>query len=120
MKNFLYPLIGILYLTVITYSLFSFNPEFAVLVSGLIASSLIGIVYFAIWILIPSLYKKFKIPVKVIQIQSLILVIIIGCITLAEITKWSNLMMFSTAIFILTSMSISLTTFMKYLLERLN
>jgi hypothetical protein len=120
MKNFLYPLIGILYLTIITYSLFSFNPEFAVLVSGLIASSLIGIVYFAIWILIPSLYKKFKIPVKVIQIQSLILVIIIGCITLAEITKWSNLMMFSTAIFILTSMSISLTTFMKYLLERLN
>jgi hypothetical protein len=42
MKGVLYPLVGILYLTSNLYSITSAYPELAVLLSGLLASSLIG------------------------------------------------------------------------------
>jgi peptide/nickel transport system substrate-binding protein len=41
----LHPLLGILGLSSLTYSLFSSSPEFAVVMAGLVASSLIGLVY---------------------------------------------------------------------------
>jgi hypothetical protein len=41
----LYPLLGVLDISASTYSLFSASPEFAVVIAGLIASSLIGLVY---------------------------------------------------------------------------
>jgi hypothetical protein len=41
----LYPLLGILSLSTLAYSVFSWAPEFAVLTAGLVASSLIGLVY---------------------------------------------------------------------------
>ena len=47
-KAVLYPLIGILQTSSSTFSLFGFAPEFAALVTGLLAGSLIGLVYFAI------------------------------------------------------------------------
>ena len=48
MKGVLYPLVGILYLTSNLFSATSSYPEFAVLISGLLASSLIGAFYFGI------------------------------------------------------------------------
>ena len=48
MKYALYPLIGILHVSSATYSTLAFGPEFAVLVSGIVASSLIGIAYLAL------------------------------------------------------------------------
>jgi peptide/nickel transport system substrate-binding protein len=50
----LYPLVGILYLASATYSALEFQPEIAVLASGIVASYLIGLVYFALPIV--SLY----------------------------------------------------------------
>jgi hypothetical protein len=44
-KVILYPLLGILSVSTLTYSIFSWDPEFGVLMAGLIASSLIGLVY---------------------------------------------------------------------------
>jgi len=41
----LYPLIGILQISSISYSTLAFQPEVAILVAGIIASSLIGMVY---------------------------------------------------------------------------
>jgi hypothetical protein len=41
----LYPLLGILGISAFTYSTFSWAPEFAVVMAGLVASSLIGLVY---------------------------------------------------------------------------
>jgi len=41
----LYPLFGALGLSAFTYSIFSGTPEFAVVMAGLVASSLIGLVY---------------------------------------------------------------------------
>jgi hypothetical protein len=46
-KAALYPLIGSLYLAQWTYSTLSFAPELAVVAAGLVASSLIGVLYFA-------------------------------------------------------------------------
>jgi hypothetical protein len=44
-KALLYPLLGVLDVSAFTYSLFSASPEFAVVIAGLVASSLIGLVY---------------------------------------------------------------------------
>jgi len=41
----LYPLLGVLSLSSLVYSLFSATPEFAIVMAGLVASSLIGLVY---------------------------------------------------------------------------
>ena len=46
-KTVLYPLIGILQISSSTFSLFGFAPEFAALVTGLLAGSLIGLAYFS-------------------------------------------------------------------------
>jgi hypothetical protein len=45
MKGVLYPLVGILYLTSDLFSATSSYPEFAALISGLLASALIGAFY---------------------------------------------------------------------------
>jgi len=47
MKLLLYPLIGILHLAAMTYNAFPFNVELGVVATGLVASSLIGLVYFS-------------------------------------------------------------------------
>jgi peptide/nickel transport system substrate-binding protein len=44
----LYPLVGILQLSSLTYSALSFQPEGAILAAGIVASSLIGLVYLAL------------------------------------------------------------------------
>jgi len=119
MKYILYPLIGILRLTATTYSIFRFNPELGVVVSGIVASSLLGIIYFTPIVLILCLVKKAKIPTKVLHVQSLILIISVGCITGAEIIQWSGLMMFSTAMFVLTIVSLTTLASMRYLTERI-
>jgi hypothetical protein len=46
-KTMLYPLIGILQISSSTFTLLGFAPEFAALVTGLLAGSLIGLAYFA-------------------------------------------------------------------------
>ncbi len=47
-KLALYPLMGILHFASSTYALFGFEPEAAALLAGLVASSLIGLVYLAL------------------------------------------------------------------------
>jgi len=44
-RAILYPLFGVLGLSALAYSIFSGAPEFAVVIAGLVASSLIGLVY---------------------------------------------------------------------------
>ncbi|MEM4246371.1 MAG: CFI-box-CTERM domain-containing protein, partial [Candidatus Bathyarchaeia archaeon] len=45
-RALIYPLIGVLKAATLLYSVFSFNKEGAVILSGLAASSLIGLIYF--------------------------------------------------------------------------
>ena len=44
----LYPLIEILHLSSLTYSTLAFQPEVGILAAGILASSIIGLVYFAL------------------------------------------------------------------------
>ena len=57
MKFSLYPLLGILHMSSIVYTFFVDKSEIAVFMSGIVASFLIGTVYFAP-IFIPLLYRK--------------------------------------------------------------
>ena len=116
MKIVLYPLIGILHLAATAYSLLSSNPEFAVVVSGLVASFLIGLTYFAPMAFILGLIKKLRVPTRILLASLLIWALSLCLILVAEIIKWSNLMMLSTAIFVLSAISISSLTFGKLLM----
>jgi peptide/nickel transport system substrate-binding protein len=48
MKFVLYPLIGVLHLSSASYATLSFEPEVAALMAGVVASSLVGLVYLAL------------------------------------------------------------------------
>ena len=71
----LYPLLGVLGITTLTYSLFSSSPEFAVVIAGLIASSLIGLVYLTLPALVSfnALARRRKIRITSIAKASLTL-----------------------------------------------
>jgi len=84
----LYPLLGILGVSAFTYSLFSGTPEFAVVMTGLVASSLIGLVYFTAPALVgmQALLRKRRISAKFLAKVSLAsLVIALTMLTIGEV-----------------------------------
>lgn len=116
MKILIYPLIGILHVTATIFNLFGFYNEFAIIISGLIASSLIGIVYITPLTLIIHFTKKMQIHPAMLRIGSMIWGMSITGIIAAEIIQWSSLMMLSTVIFVLITMilaTLSLTKFIQ-------
>jgi hypothetical protein len=106
-KAVIYPLIGTLYLAQWSYSALSFAPELAVVVAGLVASSLIGIVYFApITLLAIELAKRRRLtihmsgkPLAVAWLSSAALILA------AEVSSISPLMMVGTAAFVLATIT---------------
>jgi hypothetical protein len=115
MKILLYPLIGILHITATTGSLFSPYPEFAIVVSGLVASSLIGTVYIAPLALIIHVIKNVRVHPKTLRAVSMIWVISLGGIVAAEMTRLSAVLMFATAIFVLVTMFLATLFSVKYI-----
>lgn len=84
----LYPLLGILGVSAFTYSLFSGAPEFAVVMAGLVASSLIGLTYFTAPALVgmQALLRKRRISAKILGKASLAsLVIALAMLTIGEV-----------------------------------
>jgi len=73
----LYPLLGVLGLGSLVYSLFSATPEFAIVVAGLVASSLIGLVYLTLpaMLAVKRLSKRKAISVSIIGKGSLALLV---------------------------------------------
>jgi hypothetical protein len=71
----LYPLLGILGISTSTYSLLSGAPEFAIVMAGLVASSLIGLVYLTPFTLVGmrALTKRRRISVTNLAKGSLLL-----------------------------------------------
>jgi len=64
MKVLLCPLLGILRASSLAYQAFGFNSELAVVMAGLIASSLIGITYVSPLLLVALMIKRGKAPVR--------------------------------------------------------
>jgi hypothetical protein len=117
MKILLYPLIGILHIVASMNTLFSFNHELAVITSGLIASSLIGVIYIAPIALIIHIIKKVKIHPRTLRVWSIIWGLSIIGIVAAEITRWSAVMIFSTAIFVIITTILATLSSVKYVIR---
>jgi hypothetical protein len=98
----------------------SFNHEIVVITSGLVASSLIGIVYLGSIVLVVHRFKKVKISLGMLRLGLILWVVSVGGIILAEIARWPSGMMFSTATFVLTTMSLVTLSSMKYIVRALD
>jgi len=120
MKVLLYPLVGILHLSASAYAVFNFNPEFAVCIAGLVASGLIGVVYFSPFALLAlavlrktrrlSLSMRNMVPLVYIWTGS------VGFLVLSILTLSPVVVMASSAIFVLATMALtSLSTASKIL-----
>jgi len=84
----LYPLLGILGVSAFTYSFFSAAPEFAVVMAGLVASSLIGLTYFTVPALVgmQALLRKRRISARFLTKVSLAsLAIALTMLTIGEV-----------------------------------
>ena len=111
MKGVLYPLIGMLYLTQKAFSLASPYPEFAALVSGLLASSLIGAFYLGLPIgLLRAKFRRLRNwKGERLFEQSFGLALLSGMVLLiaGEATALPALLMVSSAAIVLSTLSLS-------------
>jgi len=115
MKVLLYPLIGILHVSASIYSALSFSPELAIVAAGMLASGLIGIIYFAPFSLITLLcmkrHRKFRLNMSHLKGLTAIWVASIALICLAELTATQPVMMVATAMLVLSTLTLTgLTT----------
>jgi len=111
MRAVLYPLIGILTLSYDTFSLTRSQPEFGLLISGLLASGLIGAVYFgppfALLRLASQRSRKrtarrsFVIPVGAILLGA-IAILVVG-----EMLDSMSLLLVASVVIVLSSLSLS-------------
>jgi len=123
MKALLYPLIGILHLAATTYNALSFSHELAVVMAGLVASALIGVVYFSpLAILALALLRRYRrITLKMSQLRMLAIVWVASLlmILVGEVAPLPALMMASTALFVLSTLSLGALTAATALLRRI-
>jgi hypothetical protein len=78
MKVIIYPLLGILSASTLAYSIFSWAPEFGILMAGLVASSLIGLVYLTPFMLVSMRSLTRRKRVKTMSIAKASLVILVA------------------------------------------
>ena len=114
MKLLLYPLIGILHLAAMTYDAFPFSVELGVVAAGLVASSLIGLVYFSpVAFCSLAMLKRYRgLALKNIHVKivAVIWLASLASIAVSEIFTSPTLMMASAAAFVLlTALSSALT-----------
>jgi len=110
-KIILYPLLYALKISSYTYNFLSFNPELAIFTSGFIASALIGMFY-----LLPQLYlfsylKKEKFGFRIFKVPTLIaMLFLLASATMAisaEVIRIERIMMFSSVLFVISSICLS-------------
>ncbi|MEM2905268.1 MAG: CFI-box-CTERM domain-containing protein [Candidatus Bathyarchaeia archaeon] len=110
-KAVLYPLIGILHVATLTQSAFSFNPELAIVMAGLVASALIGAIYFSPLAMLGL--TPFRKLVKAMPKLRVLLTLIvpwiasIALIFVAEMIASPILGMASTAMLVILTMALS-------------
>jgi len=108
MKVMLYPLIGILYLTSNVYAATSAFPEFAVVISGLLASSLIGAFYLGLPLsLIRSKVRRVRRLVALEKCLGIVLFGGLAMLLVGEIFGLRTILMISSAAILLSTMLLS-------------
>jgi len=117
-KAALYPLISILGFAARLSSIFSFNPEVKVIISGFVASVFIGIVYFSpIAIVLRKISKicgvhlrvSFKEPILVVLLSSMV------ATSMGEALQFYATMTVATAAFVIATICLSVVMFMRFL-----
>ena len=115
MRVILYPLINILYLSCTLYTMLDFNSELAIVLVGLVASSLIGLVYFTMPTLglLVLIKKKRKLSSNSNFFKILLLtwVMSLAMIGISEFLYLPSLMALSTSILVITTISLVTTYF---------
>jgi len=110
-KLLLYPLIGILHLAAMTYDAFPFSAELGVVAAGLVASSLIGLVYFSpiAFCSLAVLKRSRRFPLKnsYLKIIAIIWLGSVAFVFVSEIFASPTLMMASAAAFVLLTVGSS-------------
>jgi hypothetical protein len=108
MEGALYPLIGILFLASATFKVFQSYPEVAALMSGLLASSLIGATYMGLPVaILEAKMKRLHNPQRQKAVQrTFAIVFLIGLagLGLGELLLNLPLLIFSTATIVLSVM----------------
>ena len=107
MKVALYPLIGILEVSYGAFRLLSFSPELGIIMAGLVASALIGLVYLSPVVLLVCLVRKFRPSKKLVIATAMIWAGSTTAIALAEVSTSPALMMVSTGAFVLATICIA-------------
>ncbi|MEM3019475.1 MAG: carboxypeptidase regulatory-like domain-containing protein [Candidatus Bathyarchaeia archaeon] len=111
-KTVLYPLMGILHLSASTHGLFSFNNELGVIMAGLVASSLIGFVYFSPILAIPIIVSRRLRRLAESKVWKILLaawIASVASIAIGEACLSPIIMMASSGAFVLATLGISAT-----------
>jgi len=119
MKVALYPLIAILQFGATPFTIFSQHQELAAVISGLLISSLIGVTYLTLPIAAVSAYssKLRRTALRSRRVAAVILMLSLAGVTVAELAKFSPLMVLSTASTALTTLVFSGLTASEALLQ---
>ncbi len=123
MKGALYPLIGIMWLSSVSFNDFRSTPEIAVLLSGLLASSLLGAFYVGLPVgVIRSKILRLHGSRKEKTLQSTLtatLLIGLGALVLGELFAFGPLLIVSTSTIILSTLFLSATITSEMIAKRL-
>ncbi|MEM3507191.1 MAG: CFI-box-CTERM domain-containing protein [Candidatus Bathyarchaeia archaeon] len=119
MKIVLYPLIKMLQLSAYAYSMLRFNPEVAIIISGFVASALIGMIYFSpITIALAFLIKRrYAIKIQGLKLSLLFLIVSIALMIIGEITALPSIMRISTVMFVLVTIILVIIAYSRILLK---
>jgi hypothetical protein len=105
MRVFLYPLITLLKVSETVFDVFSFQPEFAAVLAGLVASAMLGVVY--LWIPSIIICRRYRTTVKrSLKPMAAILGGAVVAITVSEILANSFLAISSSVALVLANMSL--------------
>ncbi|RLI02623.1 hypothetical protein DRO30_02315, partial [Candidatus Bathyarchaeota archaeon] len=114
MQVILYPLLGILHIVTLTYTVFSFNSEIGIIIAGLIAGILIGLIYFAPpTMLIMLVLRKFynNLQLKQGKLKPLLLAWLISIALLAIGEIFSPIILtIASGIFIILTITLTTST----------
>ena len=115
MKVALYPLVGVLQVSENIFSLLSFNPELAVVTTGLFASALIAVIYLLPLTLLINYFRKIPFLKPLFRVVGVIWLLSLTSTVIAEVSQSQALMMTATGTCVLASMGLTIVSLMMVL-----
>jgi len=106
MRIAIYPLMGILELSSMTYSALAFSPELAIVTAGVVASALIGVIYLTpiALFLVRFLAKRRMFNTYMLKALSVSCLFVSATLTLGELTGVFGLLAVATSALVLTTL----------------